>query len=536
MLAPAIDLRTHLPTHLRRRIDLAFCAVVLLLLGWQLFVPPALSVANDHDFEKIMGRSCLGPVATNATPYFDYAVLRYSYDADFCIDWPMRTTNEAAYRAGLWLSHVFYPKKDFDLRFMGIVYGVIFCAGFVTLQRALRRVALGLSVAAQAVWIIVVCNAVYVPIFNTVYFDAMSIATLTGALAAIGIVALRAEVTSGSVLIASLWLAILAGSKSQHAPLALLFIPALWLGSRVRTARVLGTLLILAGAWLSLSTMPRFYQGEATFNALFYRILPTLANPVAYLSETHIPTSWARYSGEVAFAEDVPLQDPIYAEQFGDWFGPVDLIRLYLRHPSAAWLIARENLDEASMDRVRMKMAGIPHRLGNYEESTGKPPQSISHFFTVWATIRNAIVGDRPPIYLTYILTVIALAWILAPPIPRMRLLIALVTLALAGEFVICMLDGADGGRHLTVFSYLLDLLFCCDVVFALRRYVLKPAATSDMARWPSSDRNSSRRSNSGCLRLSRPRKSSSSRANPALTRSPPAVWHPCSSPARASI
>ena len=216
-----------------------------------------------------------------------------------------------------------------------------------------------------------------------------------------------------------------------------------------------------------MSTMPRFYQGEATFNALFYRILPTVSDPAKYLAETRIPTSWARYTGEVAFAEDVPLRDPYYEEQFGNWFGPVELIRLYLRHPSAAWLIARENLDEASMDRVRIRMSGVPHRLGNYEESLGKPPQSISHFLTIWAAVKDAIFGDRPLVYLAYIVIVIAMAWILAPRGRPMRMLLAIVTLSLAVEFAICMLDGADGGRHLTLFSYLLDLLFCADVVFA---------------------------------------------------------------------
>ena len=461
---------------------MAFGALVVLLVVRQLFVPPVLSVANDHDFEKILGPLCLGPAPTNETPYFDYTVLRFTYDPDSCIEWPMRTTNHAVFRVGLWLDHAIFSKTEFDLRAMGIVYGLIFMAGFLTLQRALRHLPLSLSITAQATWIVVFCNAVYVSMFNTLYFDALSLATLTGALAATGLVALRKDSGAVSVLIAAVWLAVLAGSKSQHAPMALFFIPALWIdnaiGRGARWSRTLGTLLILAGAWLSLSTMPRFYEGEATFNALFYRILPTVQNPAAWLGETQIPPSWARYTGEVAFAEDVPVQDPEYAEQFGHWFGPVELIRLYLRHPSAGWLIARENLDEASMDRVRMRMSGVAHRLGNYDEAQGKPPQSISHFFTLWAAMKNAIFGDRPLIYLAYIVTVIALAWILAPPGWRMRTLLEIVTLSLAAEFAICMLDGADGGRHLTLFNALLDLLFCCDIVFAARR-CLKPAATS---------------------------------------------------------
>jgi hypothetical protein len=478
--------------HNRTRVDLAFCFVVLLLLVWQLFVPPALSVANDHDFEKILGPLCLGPVPTNETGYFDYVVLHYTYDPDSCINWPMRTTNEAAFHAGLWLDHIFYSKSDLDLRFFGIIYGLIFFAGFVTLQRALRYVPLPLSIVAQTVWIVIVCNAVYVPMFNTLYFDTLSIATLTGALAAIGVVALRPQVSAGSILMASLWLGVFAGSKGQHGPMALLFIPVLWIRwashqPRVIVARIVGTGMALAGAWLSISTTPRFYQGEATFNALFYRILPTVPSPSAYLAETRIPTSWARYSGEVVFSPDVPImQDSYYEEQFGEWFGPVDLIRLYLRHPSAAWLIAHENLDEASMDRVRIRMSGVAHRLGNYEESLGKPPQTISHFFTLWAAIKDAAFGARPLVYVAYILIVIVVAWLLRPPGGPMALLLAMMTLSLAVEFGISMLDGADGGRHLTLFNFLLDLVVCCDIVFAARRFVFKPAATSDKAHSPS--------------------------------------------------
>jgi hypothetical protein len=466
----------------RTSIDLAFCGVVLLLLVWQLFIPPALSVANDHDFEKILGRRCLGPVATEKSAFFDYTVFRFTRDPDACIDWPMRTSNELVFGLALGLDHLFFSKTDFDLRAAGIVYGLIFFAGFVLLQRALRHMSTGLAVTGQAVWIVVVCNAVYVPMFNTLYFDALSIATLTGALAATGLVALTDEVTAREILVAAFWLAILAGSKGQHAPMALLFIPALWAGSRDRSshlfaARVIGTGLVIAGAWLSMSTIPRFYEGEATFNALFYRILPTVPDPAGYLAETHIPTSWARYSGEVAFAGNVPLRDPAYEEQFGQWFGPIELIRLYLRHPTAAWLIARENLDEASMDRVRMKMSGVPHRLGNYEESLGKPPQTLSHFFTLWAATKVAIFGDRPVIYLAYILIVFVLAWTLSPP-GRLSLLLLIAMLSLTVEFGICMLDGADGGRHLTLFSFLLDLLFCFDIVLAARKFT-RAAGTS---------------------------------------------------------
>ncbi len=171
------------------------------------------------------------------------------------------------------------------------------------------------------------------------------------------------------------------------------------------------------------------------------------------------------------------MQDPEYAEQFGQWFGPVSSFASI--YASFGSLADRAREPRRSFHRSRAHTNGsVAHRLGNYDESQNKPPQSISHFFTLWAAIKNATFGDRPLIYLAYILIVIALAWILAPPGWRMRILLAMVTLSLAAEFAICMLDGADGGRHLTLFNALLDFLFCCNVVFAL-----KPAATSNKAR-----------------------------------------------------
>ncbi|HEY4085028.1 MAG TPA: hypothetical protein VGM43_03780, partial [Bryobacteraceae bacterium] len=231
---------------LRNRWDFALAGVVLLLVVWQLFIPPILSVANDHDFEKVLGHICYAPGETNQTPFFDYAVLHYKYDADSCIDWPMRSTNEGAFAVGWRLNRIFHSQSDFDLRYMGIVYGLIFLGGFATMQRALRRVTLKLSIVAQVVWIVVFCNAVYVPMFNTLYFDALSFATLTGALAAAAKVALDREPSWQWIVSAAIWLAVLAGSKGQHAPLALLCIPALWIRLRRLTAiRVIGTLAII---------------------------------------------------------------------------------------------------------------------------------------------------------------------------------------------------------------------------------------------------------------------------------------------------
>ena len=135
-----------------------------------------------------------------------------------------------------------------------------------------------------------------------------------------------------------------------------------------------------------------------------------------------------------------------------------------------AWRVAEINLEEASLDRVRMKTGAIEYRLGNYEQSTGKKPQTLSYFFCVWPWLKHAVIANRPRVYLLYVVGAIAAAWALAPRVARMRVLLGFVTGCLAVAWAVSMLDGVEAGRHLTVFNFLLDLVVCADIGFAVHR------------------------------------------------------------------
>ena len=278
------------------------------------------------------------------------------------------------------------------------------------------------------------------------YFDALTMACLTGAIASLCLLVLRPHISAITMLICGLWLAGLAGSKSQHAPIALCRLPLFWVPSRRGRfaplwTRGVSTLLVVAGVALSLGTIPPPTR-NSTFNVLFYRILPIVPDPARYIAETRIPPDWIRYIGQHTFLPDSPLATEAGQAQFAEWFGPTDLIRFYARHPVLAWRIAEINLTEASFDRVRMKTGAIEHRLGNYEQSVGKPPQALSHFLGVWPAIKHAVISGRPIVYLAWILCVIGAGWALAPDIPRIRILLATCTACLVVAWAIPMLDG----------------------------------------------------------------------------------------------
>ena len=58
-----------------RVVNAFFLALVSGALVWQLFIPPALSVANDNDFQKLAGRYCLGNDSRTGTVLFDYTSM-----------------------------------------------------------------------------------------------------------------------------------------------------------------------------------------------------------------------------------------------------------------------------------------------------------------------------------------------------------------------------------------------------------------------------------------------------------------------------
>jgi len=364
----------------------------------------------------------------------------------------------------------------FDLRWVGVVYAAFFLAGFAWLQRSLRAVSFPASVVAQAGFVLVSCNAVYIPNFNTFYFDAATLVALVPALVGIGLLLLRTGVRTSTLVLTAAALTMLALSKSQHSFLALVCLPAFWLrrGRKCFPAvwtRACATAVVVAGAGIAIGSVPAGYAGQATFSALFYRILPGVSDPAAYLAESHIPSSYIALIGKHAFSPGIPISDPAELRRFAGWFGPSDLAALFLRHPNIAWRMLMIHLDEGSLDRVRMKTGDVAHRLGNYERSAGKPPQTLSRFFCFWPDIKHYLLAGRPLVYLLYILGVVTAAWVLRPNVSGMRPLLAIVTTMLAVSMAVVMVDGVESGRHLMIFNFLLDLLAAAVAAFAVERW-----------------------------------------------------------------
>jgi hypothetical protein len=444
--------------------EIALPTAVTLLVAWQLFVPPVLSVANEGDFQKLAGRVCIG--TEHGVDHFDYITLRWFVSNEGCSHWPFHTSAELVLRAALSLDRLAGLFPAFDSRWMGALHTLLFLANCLWAQRLLRSARLWTSRVLQTAFLVVICNAVYIPMFNTFYFDPIALAMIIGALAGTGAMLLLDEVKSKTLLATALALALVAASKGQHTPLALACVPAFWVARGRKMfppvwARLAGSLVVVAGAAVALGTTPPSQEGQVTYNALFFRILPSVPNPADYLAESRLPARYLSAVGTHSYVPGSPNGTFEQQKAFARMFGLKDLALLYLRHPDRAWYMMNINLDEASVDRVRMKIGEREYRLGNYERRTGKPPESVSHFFGMWPALKHGVIGGYPRRYFAYILAVIAAAWLLAPRWPGMRWFLGIVTAMLVLSFAVPLADGLDGGRHLQMFNYLLDLVVC---------------------------------------------------------------------------
>jgi hypothetical protein len=288
---------------------MALLAAIAVLVGWQLFIRPVLSVADDNDFQKLVGAFC---IQTETSPdQFAYITVHWLVTKEACNVWPFRTSAELVLRAALGLNGLAGLFPVFDTRAMGAVYTLLFLACCAWAQRLLRPVRPWTSRALQIAFIVVICNAVYIPMFNSFYFDTIALVMIIGALAGTAALLLQDKVMNKTLLVTALALTLVAASKGQHGLLALACLPAFWVrrGRKMYPAvwvRVAGSVAVIAGAMVSLGTTPQYQVGQVTYNALFFRILPSVPNPADYLAETRVPASYLPAIGTHSYVENGP--------------------------------------------------------------------------------------------------------------------------------------------------------------------------------------------------------------------------------------
>jgi hypothetical protein len=433
------------------RIGWSAVAVAAAILVFQILAPPAIGLADNGDFAKITREFGLyPPVDDLQVSAFRYIHLHYELRPGGRSDTGFHSSEALSIRAALGLNRILAGRGVFDLRAMGVIHAALFLLALALWIGLLGPERTGVRIALPALAIFVFCDVTFSACYNSFYLDAGAFVFLMLSIAAL----LRAVVRrrAADTVLALIFCLLLVTAKSQHAllavPLAVFLIwerEALWPRWPVLGGALAAVLVVAGGAFGLAEGSPPGYTGPCLFNMIFERLLPTAKSPSAELAGLGLDESYLRYKDMDAYMDRSPMRDPRWARSFLARTSFLRLSEFYLTHPNRAWRVATLALGEAALGR--------PPGIGNYDESSGRPPYAQSNAFSQWSQARRKLLGGALWAYpLLFALSVGVIAW---------KFPAGGVALGLMGsiEFALgAMTDASEVTRHLFLFNTIWDL------------------------------------------------------------------------------
>jgi hypothetical protein len=371
---------------------LLLCAAILI---WKLVLPGFIGIADNGDFAKIAGPLSLG----NAEPA-QGSMLHAGYlrDSRYYFNPRVPSSERLFAWAASTLERTLGDPARFDIRWLGVIHGLIFLAFFYSVLIVLRPFSTFTQcvLSLAALWIF--ADIGMVAYLNSFYSDVP--AALCGLAAVfIGAGLLAAERPALSMLALFTLAALLfITSKAQHGVLG--FLPAAaaflcgWRASD-KSRRVAGYLagvaLLAATAWILVGT-PDWYKAQARFNLIFLKILSHSTSPARDMEELGLVPDDARYIGLHSYAPGGPMEDPAWADSFRTRTSYDQVLKFYVRHPSRAVAILRSDLEGRTSQRYSPGLSSFRTQLDGPEcsaEQLGDPECSPASILQSWGALRS---------------------------------------------------------------------------------------------------------------------------------------------------
>ncbi|MCM3629678.1 hypothetical protein M3194_20265 [Paenibacillus glycanilyticus] len=353
---------------------LAALGVALILLI-ELFVPPYIGMADNGDYYRILYSNGLYfnmPDYTSQTlGYFvkTFGIFQY-YNENSALLWSSQTM---FVRLSLGISQLFGSDQQFDIRIQGALYSVLYVGAVYLLVKAStwkasRRAGYGLAAAA----IFVFGDIGYLAYFNSFYGESVVLIMLLYLFSAAMLLYQRQNNDYFLLFLFGASAMILTTSKQQNAPIGLIvgLVAVLFVFMRkekiFRTLAGLQAVVLLLTAVGTYALIPEQFVNINKYHAMTRGVLMTANNPEEALKFFGIDKQFAVLKGEIYYNQfaPIPVESVEMQEQFLDKYGFPSIARYYLTHPGAASRIFETAAHNAFSNRTK---------LGNYEESAGKP-------------------------------------------------------------------------------------------------------------------------------------------------------------------
>lgn len=389
------------PSRLNAAILAAALAVAAAILAAQLFVPPVVGLADNRDYERVMGYA--GFQHTTDVPaerYFSFLRTRYAIVPPGWFRGGYHSSETLLAFLARYVHLALSRGPVFDLRVLGGIHAALFLLALAGLIRACRDLAPPAQALVAALLVFVFTDVGYVAPLNSFYSQAASLLFLL-LTAAIAAEAVRRGRLSGPWLLAYFACALLfVGSKPQErlaAPLLALFGMRLagvrFGGAWRRAAAWLGVGLCAFSVWYGRHT-PYTLREATLYQVVFDDVLAHSAAPAADAAELRLDPEWVRHTGSNPYAPDSPLLDSSFRTRFLHQVGYRQVLRFYLRHPG--------RLAER-VERASAQMWSLRPTFGNFEKTAEHPEPTLATRFSLWSRARGSF-GAHPLVWISVLL------------------------------------------------------------------------------------------------------------------------------------
>ncbi len=447
--------------------------VAATVLALQVLVPPIVGLANNGDFEKVLGYAGLHYPSDRYEDKYNTHIVREFRFVPVWYRSGYLSSETALARLARDLARPFSRSGLFDIRVLGVIHALLLLLALAGLIRACRGLAWQARLVAAALLVFFFTDVGYAALFNTFYSQTAAFLFLMLTAAAVALAIRRGRLDGALCVAYFLFAAAFVGAKPQESIHGLLF--ALF-GLRLsevrgkgwwrRPAVALAVGLCLFSLWYYRRTPQREIRKVALYQTVFREMLPTSPDPAGDLAALGLDPRLAVYSGTHAYQPGVPIHEASFERDYFDRVGFAQIAAFYAARPVRLLGRLRRAAEKGGM-RLR------PHASGNFEKSApGWRPNLVSRRFAAWSGLRLKAAPAAAvwlPVLLAGNLAVAAAGWRRSSGRGRrFREAIVFFVVVAAMEFLVCSLaDGlADIGRHLFVFQAICDLLLAADVVW----------------------------------------------------------------------
>ena len=450
------------------RIELCTFSAAILVVAFQLFVPPVVGMANNGDFHKVLaGFSLSGDVRDE----YKFVSGTLHFGPEHYLKPTYGSSEQLLAFLSIGVNSLFLRDGSYDLRAMGFVHAAPFLMSLWLALPLLR----GLSPVRRAICSVVILlvfgDVLYVSQLNSFYMDTAVLVFLL--LSVVFICRVLEWGRRGDAIGMLISLLLMAVSKAQHAPLGLAAAvllsihPALLLPGFSKAARVAVIGVLVAASIYTQQSTHWFYKATPLFSEIFYGVLPRAADPSAELKMLGLDESYRQYIGMHAYVANSPVNDDRFVKEFLTRTSYGRLGLFFLRKPGRALDLLVAGMTEAGRQRPLM---------GSYDRSAGRPEWAESRAFSSWSGAKARAFEGHGAVYLGYAVG-LSIAFLTAVGIRRRTLPcgslaagLTLIAMLWAALLISILGDALDPIRHSLVFTALSDLTLVSLALLALSR------------------------------------------------------------------